>query len=654
MYRRKLVCVPRGALRRVMSAIARQRRHPIVEISSDKTLALTRRRARAIDAARAPAREARSEGARRLLLRDVGLAFIPFVAFALSACEMTSDPPPAAVRPASTAPVTATEEAAHARANTQAGSHEDWCGEHQVPESICTRCNPSLIAAFRATGDWCEGHGLPESQCLACNPDAAVPKARSTATPVTDWCAGHGLPESKCTQCNPELIPRFQAVNDWCEGHGFPESACPICNPKQPPGGVGHPAADWCVEHALPESQCTKCSPSLVAEFRAASDFCEAHGFPESVCPVCDPREPPAGAEQAAIEARVVRFRSPDIERSAGMQTVTAERGRASAAIECTARIAFDADNVADIRAIVPGIVRRIRAGLGAWVERDAPLFELESTHIGEIQGALQTARERVRTAQSNLSRQRELRASDIASARQVEVAERELASAQAEAHTAEATLRMAGAVPSTPSGRYTLSAPIAGTVVRRPAVVGLLATESVSLATIADASVMWALCDIPEVYASRVALGQSVVLTVGSSDDAPIEGEITWIAAEVNPRTRTVTARAEVPNPQGRLRANQFARARVETGAPRTAVSVPRSAVQRVGDREVVFVRSAEGTYEPRVVQRYGDGERVQIEGRVQAGDAVVTTGAILLRTEIMPGSIGAGCCEVEPPRGS
>ncbi|MGD8859547.1 MAG: efflux RND transporter periplasmic adaptor subunit [Myxococcales bacterium] len=482
-------------------------------------------------------------------------------------------------------------------------------------------------------------------------PEHAHEHDRGEAEAHEDWCHGHGLPESMCTKCNPELIPQFQAAGDWCEEHGFPESACPQCNPQPPPGAGPGPERDWCVEHALPESMCTKCNPALVAQFRDAGDFCEEHGFPESACPVCNPRQPPPGAEQAAIEARVVRFRSPDIERSAGIQTVAADRSRASAAVECTARIAFDADRVADVRAIVPGIVRRIRAELGERVKRGAPLFELESTRVGEIQGALQKARERVRAAEANLERQRDLRADDIASARQVEVARRELASARAEARTAEATLRMAGAGQSMPTGRYTLTSPLAGTVVRRPAVVGLLATESESLATIADTSVMWALCDVPEAHASRVALGQRVVVRTEGGDDAPIAGELTWIAAEVDPRRRTVAARAEVPNDAGRLRANQFARARIETGAPRTAVSVPRAAVQRVGEREVVFVRTAEGIYQPRVVQRFGDGPPVQVEGRVRAGDAIVTTAAVLLRTEIMPGSIGAGCCEVEPP---
>jgi hypothetical protein len=70
----------------------------------------------------------------------------------------------------------------HAPLGVVPGSHEDWCGEHQVPESQCTRCNPELIAAFKATNDWCAEHGLPESQCLACNPELKIerpPKAEA-------------------------------------------------------------------------------------------------------------------------------------------------------------------------------------------------------------------------------------------------------------------------------------------------------------------------------------------------------------------------------------------------------------------------------------------------------------------------------------------
>jgi hypothetical protein len=47
----------------------------------------------------------------------------------------------------------------------------DWCIEHGVPESKCTRCNSKLIADFKGKGDWCETHNLPKSQCIACDPE---------------------------------------------------------------------------------------------------------------------------------------------------------------------------------------------------------------------------------------------------------------------------------------------------------------------------------------------------------------------------------------------------------------------------------------------------------------------------------------------------
>ena len=102
---------------------------------------------------------------------------------------------------------------------------------------------------------------------------------------------------------------------------------------------------------------------------------------------------------------------------------------------------------------------------------------------------------------------------------------------------------------------------------------------------------------------------------------------------------------RGERPTP----RARRVGKHDHNASAPRRAVAVPRDAVQRVMGQDVVFVRSARGVYEPRVVRRRSDGDPVQVEGGVQEGDAVVTAGAILLRTEVTPGSIGAGCCEVE-----
>jgi hypothetical protein len=87
--------------------------------------------------------------------------------------EAAPAPEPSAQKE-SAASASAQAEETHAPKGAVPGSHEDWCAEHQVPESQCTRCNPDLIAAFKATGDWCEEHGLPDSQCLKCNPELKI------------------------------------------------------------------------------------------------------------------------------------------------------------------------------------------------------------------------------------------------------------------------------------------------------------------------------------------------------------------------------------------------------------------------------------------------------------------------------------------------
>jgi cobalt-zinc-cadmium efflux system membrane fusion protein len=422
--------------------------------------------------------------------------------------------------------------------------------------------------------------------------------------------------------------------------------------PAAQPPPAAQPAADWCAGHGLPESKCTKCNPELIEKFKAAGDWCEEHGFPESVCPVCNPVTPPEGATSAKIAPGTrIRFRSPELERATGIETEPAHAAPLGVGVECTARIEFDQNRLADIRASFPGVVREVRVDLGQRVAADAALFVLDSAEVADLQGRLRAARERVDVARSNHERQLELREPKIASARQVEQAREELETAEAELRSLEASLRIAGASGIDAEGRFVVRSPVAGTVVRRPATIGTFAGSDVSLATVADTSRMWALLEVRESDADRLRNGQAVVVRIETLAGREFAGELTWIASEVDTRTRTVDARAEVENPDGLLRAEQFARATIEVASPETALVVPRRAVQQVGEELVVFVRTEQGVYEPRVVSLgRSNREVVEVRGALRDGDAVVTEGAFLLKTELSPESIGAGCCEVEP----
>jgi hypothetical protein len=109
------------------------------------------------------------------MLRKFIVGLFVVVGIAASACSREKQPEGENVASAS-----AEASKGHAPKDAKPGSYEDWCEEHQVPESQCTLCHPELAAAFKATGDWCQEHSLPESHCRKCNPDLKIargPKA---------------------------------------------------------------------------------------------------------------------------------------------------------------------------------------------------------------------------------------------------------------------------------------------------------------------------------------------------------------------------------------------------------------------------------------------------------------------------------------------
>lgn len=105
-------------------------------------------------------------------MKTLTVLFLALVACGGSAPEAPADAPAVPTAPAPAPDRSHVAQAA--AAGVVPGSHADWCGEHAVPESQCTRCNPELVPAFQATDDWCAEHGLPESQCLQCNPDLTI------------------------------------------------------------------------------------------------------------------------------------------------------------------------------------------------------------------------------------------------------------------------------------------------------------------------------------------------------------------------------------------------------------------------------------------------------------------------------------------------
>ena len=458
----------------------------------------------------------------------------------------------------------------------------------------------------------------------------------------------HGVPAAICTKCNPDLAAAFKDLGDWCDKHGLPLSQCKQCNPKLDFSAASQPK-DWCNEHGVPESMCTKCHPELVAKFVAAGDYCREHGYPKSVCPRCNPAQ--VGRERLPTfpEAGLkVRLASAETAREAGIETVIAQPRTYSPTLEVVGRIDFDQNRRAELSPRGEAVIRAVNADVGDAVTEGQPLIELASGAVGEDQARLSSARARLQTAKAALAREESLAKDGISPRKNVEAARSELAAAQAEHESALAALGAAGAAPESGRGRYVLSAPFAGTVVARDAVIGRTATTGQVLMQVADLSNMWAILEVPESDAALVQPGQKVTLHFDALKGEAREATIDRVGDSVDPQTRTVRVRVDLPNLGRHLKAGLFIRATIHVGEERQTLLLPSNAVQRAEGQPIVFVKEDEAIYIP-VAVTLGASTRdaVEVIEGLTPGAEVVTVGAFLLKTEVLKDSIGAGCCE-------
>ncbi len=460
------------------------------------------------------------------------------------------------------------------------------------------------------------------------------PASRAEATEAAPTLCDHQVPRDICTRCNPELEQVYKDLGDWCAEHARPESQCLSCNPELTFTAEG--TEDWCREHGLPESKCTRCNPKLVETYVAAGDFCREHRFPKSACPVCDPDRPrPAGATAPAfpVPGTKIRLASEQTAKDMGLGTVPAVRGGLSRTLEVSGTLTFVQTRHAQLSARGDGVVHATHVDVGDDVKRGQPLVELGSAVAGTDEAQRIAAQASVDAAQARLERERALVDRGVSARKDVEDAARELARARAELAQA---------------GRYRLSAPFAGKVVALQAVTGRTAGAGEVLVEVADVSVLWAQLEVPEAQAGQVRPGQKVLLFWEGSGASAHEAAIARVAPSVDPVTRTVSARVELPNPDGTLRAGQFVRAQIVLEQAGSTLLVPTEAVQQAEGRQVVFIRQSATVFEPVAVElgaRAGD--QVEVRGGLEEGAQVVTRGAFLLKTELLKDSIGAGCCD-------
>lgn len=377
--------------------------------------------------------------------------------------------------------------------------------------------------------------------------------------------------------------------------------------------------------------------------------------------PAVDPaarllRAPSATCDTAATP---ITLGHPGVVQQAGIVLDTARPATAASRITATGRIAFPTDRRARLSSRAAGIVSTVTVDLGQRVTTGTALLRIDSAELGAAIARLRQALAEEERWQRSTERQRQLAQDGIGNADDLTTAESHLLQARAAVAGARQALHnlglsheeiVAAGVGDKAVDGLVLRAPFDGAVIGLSAAPGEHCERGDPLVTIADTHRVWAMLDMPERDLPHVRLGQQVPVRPDSGSAAAVAGTVTWIAPTVDTRTRTVPVRVELDNADGTFRAGQFVVAAIPQRSDRDLVLVPREAVQWDGCCNVVFVPgSSEREFLTRKVQvDHRDGPLVALAEGVDPGQPVVTGGSWLLKTEILKGSIGAGCCEV------
>lgn len=492
----------------------------------------------------------------------------------------------------------------------------------------------------------------------------------TAAAEKEDWCETHNVPDSKCLACHPEL--RGDDPKDWCREHGVPESKCTVCHPEILAQGQ---AADWCREHGVPESQCTLCQPEVAVKGAAPPS---ETGVTVQLDPEATHAKNPLACQTHAIR---VQFASAEAVRKAGVRLEAVQERPMAARVSATGEIAYDQTRIARLSTKAAGTVWRVEKVVGQEVAKGDVLALVDAVEVGrakaeflqalasadvkskvheriqtsaregyrtqaelqEAEANLREAKIRVSTAQQALiNLGLPIRLEDVKGLAEDELMERMrfIGLPDKLKETLDGDTTTANLIP--------VVAPFDGIVVDREIVAGETVDTSKTLFVVADTRHMWVMLNVRQEDADLVAIGQTVVFRPDGAHDGAVTGRITWISTEIDEQTRTLQVRAEVKNPEGRLRANTFGTAYIVVRESPTAVAVPTEAIHWEGCCHVVFVRLTDEIFQTRKV-RLGakSGPYTEVVVGVVPGEVVATTGSHVLKSEMLKSKLGAGCVD-------
>ena len=321
--------------------------------------------------------------------------------------------------------------------------------------------------------------------------------------------------------------------------------------------------------------------------------------------------------------------------------------------LKVAARIETDASRIARVGSPVAGRIIKLLALEGQYVRNGSVMATLHSTDLSDTQFAFIKAFSQQALAEQATNRAEQLVKTDVIGTAELERRRAELLQASTEASAFRTQLRGLGmtdaAIRKLESTRqlnadYPILASISGTVLERKVTLGQIVQPAEVAFMVADLSNVWLVADVPEESAGKLHRGMHVVVSIPSLPDEEVEGELSYVSPVVDPTTRTIPVRMDLPNPNGIFKPAMLASMTFVDRSERKT-TIPSTAIVREDNKDHVFVQLAPGKFKLRDVTLDGESNDDRIvESGINPDEKIVLDGAFHLNNQRKQNAIKGG----------
>lgn len=323
------------------------------------------------------------------------------------------------------------------------------------------------------------------------------------------------------------------------------------------------------------------------------------------------------------------------------VQVLTIHPTTLTRSLRLTGAVAYNSFRTTPVITQVSGLVSRVVVAPGQKVTQGQPMLYVASPDYSQLRTNYLKAKDAYALAQKAYARAQDLYQHHAIAEQALEQAASAEVQAGGDLAAAQAALKVMGIadpdalVQAPPSFEVPVKAPIGGLVVEQDVSAGqLIQPGSTQCFMISDISSVWVLVNVYQKDLPFVHVGDPVTIQTDSYPDI-FNGRISYVAASLDPTTRTLQARIDTPNRGDKLKKDMYVTATVQAGRIQNAIALPDAAVLRDSENQpFVYVMASPNQFGRRSVTlgESLDG-RTEITSGLKSGDQVIGDGSLFLQ---------------------